>query len=432
MSLRSHSLLLVLLTALIAVLGDWSAEPVLARLWLLPAALLLAGLAYESWVASRSGLTLDIDPAERFFLGRGSRVGFMLTHRLNRPLIIELAPGAPDHFDIDGGIVSLRIRAGERAGALRRVSPGRLGTYEWPPLRARIGGPLRLAWWPKELACRRQVRVQPDLFHSAAEVKGIAAAGVQSGRDPGAGAEVLRLREYRTGDPPRIVDWKATARAGRLISRDFTQDHRTEIVIVVDAGRTSGMRAGALDRFGHYVNVAARLAQHAAGQEDLVGLVIYADRPRAALAPARGALALARLRAMLAMARVERTESNPLYAAVRVRTLARQRSLVVLLTDVDDATAASQLAQAVRLLLPKHLPFVAGLSSGAAEAMARAPADHWLDPYRSLAAQEYCIGLARKVSALNALGAPALVAKPDQLEAAVFAAYANFRRSRRA
>jgi len=431
MSLRINSLLLVLFTALIAVLGDWSAQPALARLWLLPAALLMAGLAYESWIVSRSGLSLDVETPERFLLGRTVPVSFVFVHRLHRTLAIEFAPSAPDFFDIDPGVVSLRLRDGSPCGVRLRVSPVRLGTFDWPAVRARIGGPLRLAWWPQQLAGRRQAAVQPDLFHSGAEVKGIAAAGVQSGMQLGTGAEVLRLREYRSGDPPRILDWKATARAGRLISRDFAHDHRLEIVIVVDAGRTSALRAGTLDRFGHYVNVAARLAQYAAAR-DLVGLVIYADRPLQVLAPARGALAVVRLRAMLAMARVERTESNPLYAAVRVRSLVRRRSLIVLLTDVDDATAASQLAQAVRLLLPKHLPFVAGLSSGAAEAMARSPARHWLDPYRSLAAQEYCSGLARKVRALHALGAPALVAKPDQLELAVFAAYANFRRSRRA
>ena len=64
--------------------------------------------------------------------------------------------------------------------------------------------------------------------------------------------------------------------------------------------------------------------------------------------------------------------------------------------------------------------------------MSRGPAQQWLDPYRTLAAQEYCIGLERKVRALNALGAPALVAKPEQLEHAVFAAYENIRRRRRA
>jgi uncharacterized protein (DUF58 family) len=431
MSLRSNSLLLIVLMALLAVLGDWSAEPVLKGFWVLPAALLLLGLAYESWIVSRSGLALEIDPPERFLLGRASRVKFVCKLGLRRTLRIQLAPSAPDTFDIDGSILTLRIGAGAPAAVERLVSPNRLGRYAWPTSRARIAGPLRLAWWPKVLAPGLQVRVQPDLFHSKAEVRGIAAAGVESGSEHGTGAEVLRLRDYRAGDPPRIVDWKATARAGRMISRDFAQDHRLEIVIAVDAGRASALRAGSLDRFGHYVNVAARLGQYAAGQDDLVGLVIYADRPLAVLAPARGAPAVARLRELLANARVERTESNPLYAAMRVRTLVRQRSLIIMLTDVDDTTVASQLAQAVRLLLPKHLPFVAGLSSAAAESMARSPANHWLDPYRSLAAQEYCAGLERKVRALNALGAPALVAKPDGLERAVFAAYTNFRRVKR-
>jgi uncharacterized protein (DUF58 family) len=432
LSLRRNALLLLLLTAAVAVFGDWSANAALAGLWRLPGALLLVGLAYESWVVSRAGLIVDIEPPERLFLGRVCVVRFVCRHSLRRNLDIELAPSAPDSFEIDGEVTPLRVPAGAPAGIERRVSPSRLGSYSWPALRSRVAGPLRLAWWPKELSCRRQVRILPDLFRSAAEVRGLAASGVKAGTAVGAGAEVLRLRDYRAGDPPRVVDWKATARAGRLISRDFAQDYRLQIVIVVDAGRASALRAGALDRFGHYANIAARLAQHAAVQDNLVGLVVYADRPLVALAPARGAPAVARLRAVLAAARVEPTESNPLYAATRVRSLVRHRSLIVMMTDVDDTTAASQLVQAVRLLLPTHLPFIAGLSSAAAEAMALAPARHWLDPYRALAAQEYSTGLQRKVRALNAMGAPALVARPEQLEQAVFAAYEGFRRRRRA
>jgi uncharacterized protein (DUF58 family) len=432
LSLRRNALLLTLLAAVTAVVGDWGANPALAGLWRLPAALLLLGLAYESWIVSKTDLSFDVEPPERMFLGRDCTVRFICRHSLRRNLDIELLPSAPDSFDIDSGLMALRIPAGAPAGIERRVCPSRLGSYAWPALSTRIAGRLGLAWWPKQPACQRRVHVLPDLFRGEGEVKGLAASGVKAGTDIGAGVEVMRLREYRAGDPPRVIDWKATARAGRLISRDFAQDHRLQIVIVVDAGRASALRAGALDRFGHYVNVAARLAQHAAGQEDLVGLVVYADRPLVALAPARGTQAVARLRAVLAAARVERTESNPLYAATRVRSLVRHRSLIVMLTDVDDATVASQLARAVRLLLPKHLPFVAGLSSAAAEAMARAPARQWLDPYRTLAAQEYCGGLERKVRALNALGAPALVARPEQLERAVFAAYENFRQRRRA
>jgi hypothetical protein len=102
-----------------------------------------------------------------------------------------------------------------------------------------------------------------------------------------------------------------------------------------------------------------------------------------------------------------------------------------MLTDLDDATVAGQLASAARLLLPKHLPLIAGLSSPEAEALRDAPARSWLDPYEALAAQDYCARLERNVRALRALGAPALLARPEQLESAVFNAYADFRRRRR-
>jgi uncharacterized protein (DUF58 family) len=430
-SLRGNAFLLVLLTVAAAIAGDWSHDASLAGVWRFPAALLLLGLAYESLLVSRSRLAFELKTPEQLYLGRAALFRFVCTHSLKRNLKLEVALTAPEYFDIDSQVERLSVGGGARAVIERRVLPCRLGEHEWKQLNSRIAGPLGLAWWPRKVTCEKRVKVLPDLFRSAAEVRSVSASGSAAALDSGAGAEVLRLREYRSGDPPRVIDWKATVRADRLISRDFSQDHGLQIVILIDAGRSSALRAGNLDRFGHYVNVAARLAQFAAEREDLVGLILYADRPLATLVPARGAGAVVRLRALLAAARVERTESNPLYAATRVRSLVRHRSLIVMLTDIDDASAKSQLTQAVRFLLPKHLPFVAGLSSAAAESLARAPARQWLDPYRSLAAQEYCVGLERKVRALNALGAPALVARPEQLEHAVFAAYANFQRQRR-
>jgi uncharacterized protein (DUF58 family) len=429
-SLRLNSCVLILAAAMLAIMGDW--QHALAGLWRLPATLLLLGLAYESWVVSKSNLAVELQAPKILYLGRAAAIRYVCSHSLQRTLAIEIAPSAPEFFDIEGAVQSLRIKSGEHAVTERRIVAKRLGLSEWPLLRTRSAGPLGLAWWPRKVACTAAVRVLPDLFRNAGEVQGVFALGSEASMDAGAGAEVLRLRDYRPGDPPRVIDWKATVRANRLISREFTQDHGLQIVIAIDAGRSSALRAGSLDRFGHYVNIAARLAQFAAERDDLVGLVVYADRPLAALAPARGPNAVVRLRGVLAASRIERTESNPLYAAARVRSLVHHRSLIVMLTDIDDASAESQLAHAVRFLLPKHLPFVAGLSSAEAESMARAPARMWLDPYRALAAQEYCVGLERKARALNALGAPTLLAKPAQLEHAVFAAYADFRQRRRA
>jgi uncharacterized protein (DUF58 family) len=271
----------------------------------------------------------------------------------------------------------------------------------------------------------------PDVLRFAERQRGLASAGGRTVRQSGAGAQVEQLREYRPGDPPRIVDWKASARRAHLVSRDYADEQRADVILAIDAGRSSGVWCGDLDRLGHYVNVAARFAEHAVGRDDHVGLVVFAERPLVALPPAGGAAAVIRLRQALATLAPRAVDSNPLPAAARIRSLARRRSLVVLLTDIDDAASSSQLAGAVRLLQPKHLPFVVGLASAALAAWSQRPARDWLDPWLTLAAQIGDEQRGRAVQALASQGAPALVTRPDRLEREVFARYERFRERRR-
>lgn len=431
MHLRLNALVFAVLTALIAILGAWSGEVQLEKLWLLPLALLLLGLAYEAWVLSRAQLSLRIDATEQGILGRPMNLRLQLHQEMGRSSAVQFAPAAPDAIEIDTSIQTVSMPVDRTATVEIRSTPRKLGVHTWPPMQARIAGPLGLAWWTRRLEPNYSMRVLPELLRDGSRRIGAVAGGVRSRSILGAGAEVLQLREYRAGDPQNLIDWKATARRGQLISRDFTEDQHVEIVIAIDIGRASALRAGELDRLGHYINLAARFAEHAVAQDDRVGVVLFADQPIATLAPGRGIGTVLRIRQMLAAAGSKLAESNPLNAALRIRSLVRHRSLVVMLTDVDDATVAGQLASAARLLLPKHLPLIAGLSSPEAEALRVAPAHSWLDPYESLAAQEYCARLERNARALRALGAPAIVTRPEYMERAVFQAYAEFRNRRR-
>src|SRR4030095_11632911 len=99
--------------------------------------------------------------------------------------------------------------------------------------------------------------------------------------------------------------------------------------------------------------------------------------------------AVTRIRAALTKLAPSPVESDVLAAALHVRNLVRHRCLVVILTDLYERSATSQLAQSARLLVPKHLPLIVGLSSGEVVEIAERSADDWLDPYTSLAAREY-------------------------------------------
>jgi uncharacterized protein (DUF58 family) len=388
-------------------------------------------LAYERWLAHRADVHLRLLGSERALLGKPIAIGWSWSHGLSRSLQIEFAPAAPQGFTLDNAVQMLRVNPHEGSCAEISVTPRQLGSLAWPSIKTRIAGPLGLAWWSQRVRTEFSLRVLPDMLAATDHHLAARAGGRTALRSSGAGTEVLQLRDYQSGDSMHLVDWKATARTGRLISRDFTQDQHLEVVLAIDAGRTSQQRCGSLDRLGHYVNVAARFAEHAIAHDDRVGLVVFADQPLGVLKPARGHAAIRRIRRMLAAVEPARAESNPLAAALRIAVLAQHRSLIVMLTDLDDATVASQLAAATRLLLPKHLPLVAGLRSPAVEQLAAAKAQNWLDPYHGLAAEEYRLRLQRNVLSLRSLGAPALAAHPEQLEKTVLAAYEGFRARRR-
>ena len=431
MSLRQNALLLILLTGLLGIAGVWSPSPELGRLWALPAALLLSGLAYEAAMLGRCKVELDVQVPEYWPLARSQPVQFAFRQQPQRKLSIQAVLCAPPEFASQPRVETLLLNFATASVATLSAAPRRLGRYAWPSAAIRVGGVLKLAWWSRNIEINRTVVVVPDIATTFERDRGERDAGAQPARMSGAGAEVLQLRDYRRGDPLRAVDWKATARRGRLVSRDFSQDQHLEVIVAVDAGRASGLGAGEVDRLSLYVNVAARFAERAAHLDDAVGVIVFAAQPLAMLPPARGDAAVARIRELLTACRVQPSESNPVLAAAGIRAMAQRRSLILMLTDLEDASAGEQLVRAVRLLTPKHLPFIAGFQSAGIEALSRATAHDPLDAYRSLASVEYTNTVEGNVRALRALGAAALTARPADLDRAVMEAYRSFREQRR-
>jgi uncharacterized protein (DUF58 family) len=118
--------------------------------------------------------------------------------------------------------------------------------------------------------------------------------GEHAGRRLGGGLDYAETRSYRSGDEPRHIHWRATARTGRLQVRRHHQDVTPVACLVVD--RRAGMRFGTRVRLK--VAQAARLALYLAARDVRRGTEVAAllvDEPDLWLPPAGGAKALHRL-----------------------------------------------------------------------------------------------------------------------------------------
>lgn len=430
MHLARRGYLLVLITAVLAIVAVWSDDPQLKHWWLLPAALLLAGLAIESAATLRSVPAVQLVIGPRAYLGQAVEAAFRFANRTPRPLALEYVPLAPAGFAAHTEVHRIVAPARGSVADAVRLLPVRLGPQSWPALPARLRGPVALAWWSRRLTVAAEVVIAPDALRRAVHARGLG-GGARARRVVGAGSELHQLRGYLPGDPLTRIDWKASARTGGLITREYSEDQHLDVLVALDAGRLSRLRCGALDRFGLYGNIAARLAEVATRHDDRIGLVVYADRVLATRAPARGLAATIALRHALERSSVQAAESDPTAAAVTIRGLLRHRALVILLTDLDDASVAHQLARAVRLLAPPHLVLVAGVQSGEVAQLAQQYAHEWQDPYVAIAAAEHEARTAGQRALLARLGAPVVAAPAARLEQEVFARYEALRRARR-
>jgi uncharacterized protein (DUF58 family) len=111
--------------------------------------------------------------------------------------------------------------------------------------------------------------------------------GIHRLRRPGSGDELLDLRDYRPGDPPKMIAWKPSARKDKLITKEYENDVPVRCVLFLDT--SDGVRLGPAGNtlLTRMAGVAAVVAQAAAANRDLIGLTTFDDKSVLALRPAR-------------------------------------------------------------------------------------------------------------------------------------------------
>jgi uncharacterized protein (DUF58 family) len=423
--------LLVALIALLGVAGTWTDDSAFATAWLFPTCVLLAGLALEAWYLRGTRVDLRMRVEGRLKLGRAVEGAFAFTHNRARALTLLYAHGLPVAFRPVSAVRQVELPAEDERVDPVTMMPIQLGAGRFGAVQARLLGRFSLAWWSRELPLDVPFTVAPDSLPRGGRPIAGESAGETPRRLPGAGVELLQLRDYVSGDALSRVDWKATARRGALIAREYSEAQHLEILVVIDAGRGSRVRAGELDRLGLYANVAARLAEHAVSVEDRVGVLVYAQRPLTASLPDRGLRAVTRLRRALESLETERGESNVQAAAIEVRRMLRHRGLVIWLTDLAEPERTEQLMQAVKALVPRHQPIIAAPHAAEIAQLAVKPQQEWRDPAVALVAREHRELARRQVATLRRQGVVVLDEPDHLLDQALLDAYLQLRRRRR-
>ena len=114
--------------------------------------------------------------------------------------------------------------------------------------------------------------------------------GTHRHRRPGSGSELLDLRDYLPGDPPKMIAWKASARRDRLMTKEFESEVPVRCTLFVDVSSAVRIGRPGENVLARLVEIAAAVVQTSARVKDLTGVCLFdEDRVHRFIRPGRGA-----------------------------------------------------------------------------------------------------------------------------------------------
>jgi uncharacterized protein (DUF58 family) len=111
----------------------------------------------------------------------------------------------------------------------------------------------------------------------------------------GRGMEFDEVREYRSGDEIRSIDWNVTARMGAPYVKRFVEERELTVIFMVDLSASGTF--GSVYKLKNEISaeLCALLAFSAIKNNDKVGLIIFTDQVEMFIPPAKGTTHVLRL-----------------------------------------------------------------------------------------------------------------------------------------
>jgi uncharacterized protein (DUF58 family) len=335
----------------------------------------------RDWKAAEPQLARTLPPA--FALGVRKSVHLNITVGGERTWRCRIY----DHVDAtvltEGIPADLELTGGTQTQLSYEATPAKRGVVQFAAADVRVHSRWGLWELMERLGDEQQCRVYPDFAQVAryawlAGDRRLSEIGIKTYQQRGEGTDFKQLSEYRSGDPVRHIDWRATLRFEKLIVREFQSERDQCVLLLIDCGRRmrADDRVGAIgsSHFDQVLNAVMLLSYVALKQGDAVGALTFGTPPGTQhwFAPRKGATTLNALMGELYAVQPSPTHSDYLSAARDLLRRFNKRALVVLITNFRDEDS-SEFSQAVSLLRSKHLVLTASLRERVVRELASQP-----------------------------------------------------------
>lgn len=399
------------------------------------AALILYGLAllFDGWLATRQAhITLERQASKSIAVNRWTKVTLVIHHHFSSPRTIFVFDGLTREVEYQNLPAKIRLQPGRVSSIKYRIRANERGPLFLESSYVRVPSPLGLWYSEYRAGETMSLKVYPDFsaiktFTLLATDNHESQLGIKRKPRRGEGLEFLQLRDYRFGDSLRQIDWKATSRRNKLISKEYQDERDQHIVLLVDSGRRMRAKDDSLSHFDHTLNALLLVSYLALRQGDSVSVMSFGNDHRW-VSPKKGVGSMKSILNEMYDLDAGNQASDYVGAAERLLTLQRKRSMVILVTNSRDEEI-EELMMATKVLRRRHLVLVANIREAVLDKLQQVPIQHLDDALTYAGVHHYLKGRNEVQQKMKNQGIYSVECLANQLAVRVANSYLEIKRS---
>ena len=355
-----------------------------------------------------------------------TEIGVSLTNHSAMQLSLEAHDGHPALCEVEQQPVSLSLSSQETGTFRYRLQSNQRGTLNFDGVHCRASTQLGLLRKKIVIPLLADIKVFPNfqanrLFGMLLNRHSLNAMGVKKRIQQGEGSDFHQLREFRDGDSLRQIDWKATSRVQKLITREYQQERDQQIVFLLDCSLRMRHTSDQASHMDNALNALVLLAHVALRQGDSTGLMTFGGIERW-IPPAKGPKAATRL--VNGVFDIEATQEMPDYdsAVESLQHKLKKRALIILVTNLRNEDGDTAL-NALQRLSKKHVVLIADLRESDLEEALTGTTSSINDAVQWISAESYQQERRQRHQMARARGATLVDVLPEQLSASLITEY---------
>ena len=341
----------------------------------------------------------------------------------------------PFQFQYRDSYHTLTLQSAEHKRLHYILRPVKRGEYGFGAVVVFVSGAIGLVQKRYRFDEKKNVRVYPSYlqmrhYELMAHSHRLTEIGIKRIRKLGHSMEFEHIRPYVLGDDYRTINWKASARSNDLMVNHYTDEKSQQVFCIIDKGRTMKMPFEGMTLVDYAINATLVLANIAIQKQDKAGLMTFSHKVATVLPPDRNSKQMFKIQEALYAEKSNFMESDFERLFASVNAYAKQRSLLILFTNMETLSGLQRNIHALQSIARRHLLVIVFFENTELKTMIQSSPDNVEEVYQKAIAEKFAFEKKLIVKELERYGIQPVLTSPQNLTVDVLNKYIEIKARR--